>query len=210
MVNTAIDFGEDDFLAAAEEQGQTSGTPVRLDGNYDNDRPVRGGAVRQRRLNRDLVEDLRARGALASRGVRARLSQLLRCGTPLLYYAKPAWYIRTSQMRDRRWRPRDRQLAPRAHQARALRQWLRTTSMGPLAGALMGYPDDGVALRGRAQSMHRVYEELRQQPGVEIGTAKSYVVLDDVPSCPGLREEMRRVPRGIDVCVESGSMPSPQ
>ena len=24
-----------------------------------------------------------------------------RCGTPLLYYAKPSWYIRTSQLRDR-------------------------------------------------------------------------------------------------------------
>ena len=50
----------------------------------------------------DLIEDLRARGRLL------RAETLLhayphcwRCGTPLLYYAKPSWYIRTSALRDR-------------------------------------------------------------------------------------------------------------
>ena len=73
-----------------------------------------------------------------------------RCGTPLLYYAKPSWYIRTSlAARPPAGRQRQRRLAPRAHQERP---------HGPLAGeqrrlgaqprALLGHAAAGLAQRG--------------------------------------------------------------
>src|ERR687897_1050588 len=48
-----------------------------------------------------IVEDLRARGRLL-REERYLHSypHCWRCGTPLIYYAKPSWYIATSQVRD--------------------------------------------------------------------------------------------------------------
>ena len=100
IVHTAIAFGEDDFRLGAE-QGLDVVNPVRLDGTYDERiGPYAGRWVKD--ADPDLIEDLRARGRLL------RAETLLhayphcwRCGTPLLYYAKPSWYIRTSTMRDR-------------------------------------------------------------------------------------------------------------
>ena len=100
IVHTAIAFGEDDYRLGAE-QGLSVVNPVRLDGTYDERiGPYAGRWVKD--ADADLIEDLRERGRLL------RAETLLhayphcwRCGTPLLYYAKPSWYIRTSAMRDR-------------------------------------------------------------------------------------------------------------
>src|SRR5919107_1142928 len=100
IVHTAIAFGEDDFRLGAEN-GLNVVNPVRLDGTYDERiGPYAGRWVKE--ADADLIEDLRSRGRLL------RAETLLhayphcwRCGTPLLYYAKPSWYIATSQLRDR-------------------------------------------------------------------------------------------------------------
>ena len=75
--------------------------PVRLDGTYDERiGPYAGRWVKD--ADPDLIEDLRARGRLL-RAERYEHSypHCWRCGTPLLYYAKPSWYIATSQIKDR-------------------------------------------------------------------------------------------------------------
>ena len=100
IVHTAIAFGEDDYRLGAE-QGLAVVNPVRLDGTYDERiGPFAGRWVKD--ADPDLIADLRARGRLL------REERLLhayphcwRCGTPLLYYAKPSWYIRTAAKRDR-------------------------------------------------------------------------------------------------------------
>ena len=75
--------------------------PVRLDGTYDE----RIGAYAGRCVkdaDPDLIEDLRARGRLLrAEDYEHSYPHCWRCGTPLLYYAKPSWYIATSQIRDR-------------------------------------------------------------------------------------------------------------
>src|ERR1700758_4575527 len=48
-----------------------------------------------------LIADLRERGLLlAVREYEHSYPHCWRCGTPLLYYAKPSWYIATSRLRD--------------------------------------------------------------------------------------------------------------
>ena len=73
-----------------------------------------------------------------------------RCGTPLLYYAKASWYIRTTDVRDRMlaenerigWRPGPRQ-------ARALRQVAGgQRRLGALARALLGYAAADLGVHG--------------------------------------------------------------
>ncbi len=50
----------------------------------------------------DLIDDLAARGLLLrSEMYHHSYPHCWRCGTPLLYYAKPSWYIRTTDVRDR-------------------------------------------------------------------------------------------------------------
>ncbi len=72
-----------------------------------------------------------------------------RCGTPLIYYAKPSWYIATTAVRDRLlaanetvgWHP------PHIKHGR-FGDWLaEQRRLGALARALLGHAAAGVALR---------------------------------------------------------------
>ena len=100
LVHTAIAFGEDDYRLGLR-YGLNVVNPVRLDGTYDE----RIGAYAGRFVkdaDPDLVEDLRRRGRLLrAEAYEHAYPHCWRCGTPLLYYAKPSWYIATSQLRDR-------------------------------------------------------------------------------------------------------------
>jgi isoleucyl-tRNA synthetase len=82
--------------------------PVRDDGTYDerthscDGGTYEGRFVKYSELTRDLIEDLRARDLLfAVQNYEHSYPHCWRCGTPLLYYAKPSWYIATSQLRER-------------------------------------------------------------------------------------------------------------
>ena len=99
-MHTAIAFGEDDFRLG-EQYGLTVVNPVRPDGTYDERiGPYAGRKVKD--ADTDLVEDLRARGKLLrSEPYEHSYPHCWRCDTPLLYYAKPSWYIGTSQIKDR-------------------------------------------------------------------------------------------------------------
>ncbi|MDX6685213.1 MAG: isoleucyl-tRNA synthetase, partial [Baekduia sp.] len=100
LVHTAIAFGEDDFRLGAQ-YGLNVVNPVRLDGTYDERiKGYEGRFVKD--ADADLVEDLRARGRLLrAQEYEHSYPHCWRCGTPLLYYAKPSWYIATSKLRDR-------------------------------------------------------------------------------------------------------------
>ena len=100
IVHTAIAFGEDDFRLGAEH-GLNVINPVRADGTYDERiGPYAGRFVKD--ADEDLIEDLRSRGRLyRSERLLHSYPHCWRCGTPLLYYAKPSWYIRTSKVKDR-------------------------------------------------------------------------------------------------------------
>ena len=100
LVHTAIAFGEDDFRLG-EQYGLTVINPVRLDGTYDERiGPYAGRRVKD--ADPDLIDDLRSRGRLLrAETFEHSYPHCWRCNTPLLYYAKPSWYIATSQIKDR-------------------------------------------------------------------------------------------------------------
>ena len=74
---------------------------MRADGTYDERiGPYEGRFVKD--ADDDLIEDLEARGRMfRSERLLHSYPHCWRCGTPLLYYAKPTWYIRTSAVKDR-------------------------------------------------------------------------------------------------------------
>jgi isoleucyl-tRNA synthetase len=115
IVHLAPAFGEDDYrvAAAAPEvpfdptMSATLYNPVRPDGTYDSrtlsrdGRSYEGRFVKDPALTAELIEDLRVRGLLLKvEEYEHSYPHCWRCGTPLLYYAKPSWYIATSQLRD--------------------------------------------------------------------------------------------------------------
>jgi isoleucyl-tRNA synthetase len=112
LVHTALAFGEDDFRLG-EQYGMTLQNPVRPDGTFDQRVPdFQGKMVFEH--NPEIVEALRGSGRLfRAEEYEHSYPHCWRCGTPLLYYAKSSWYIRTTEVRDRMlaenekigWRP---------------------------------------------------------------------------------------------------------
>ena len=99
LVHTAIAFGEDDFLLG-QRYGITLQNPVRLDGTFD-ERIIDFAGRGVREADSDIIEALRERGRLLrAESYLHAYPHCWRCDTPLLYYAKASWYVRTSDRRD--------------------------------------------------------------------------------------------------------------
>jgi isoleucyl-tRNA synthetase len=211
IVHTAIAFGEDDFRLGAE-QDLTVVNPVRLDGTYDERiGPYAGRWVKA--ADPDLIEDLRDRGRLLrAETVMHAYPHCWRCGTPLIYYAKPSWYIRTSAMRDRLlaanetvdWYP------PHIKHGR-FGKWLENN----VDWALSRERYWGTPLpvwrceNGHVECLGSL-AEVHERSGRELRDPHRPYVDEHTWPCAECGGEMRRVPEVIDVWFDSGAMPFAQ
>src|SRR5829696_5377308 len=211
IVHTAIAFGEEDFRLGAE-QGLAVVNPVKLDGTYDERiGPYAGRWVKD--ADDDLIEDLRSRGrVLRAERLLHAYPHCWRCGTPLLYYAKPSWYIRTSSMRERllaanetvEWYP------PHIKHGR-FGKWLENN----VDWAISRERYWGTPLPvWRCGNGHAVcagsFAEVEERSGRELPDPHRPYVDEHTWPCAECGEEMRRVPEVIDVWFDSGSMPFAQ
>ena len=100
IVHIAPAFGAEDMFAAQENDLPVMMT-VLPDGTFVPEvTPWRGLWVKE--ADPLIIEDLRARGLLFRvESYTHTYPFCWRCKTPLLYYAREAWYIRTSQFKDR-------------------------------------------------------------------------------------------------------------
>ncbi|HEX2273812.1 MAG TPA: isoleucine--tRNA ligase [Acidimicrobiales bacterium] len=98
IVHLAPAFGADD-MEAGREWGLPVLNPVDASGTFDHRvTPWAGRAVKA--SDADIVADLRARGLLVrEEPYRHAYPHCWRCGTPLLYWAKNSWFVRTSERR---------------------------------------------------------------------------------------------------------------
>ena len=100
IVHMAPAFGADD-MALAREYGLPVVNPVDTEGRFDDRVPHFAGQF-VKDADEHIIAALRARGLLFSSGTYSHTYPFCwRCKTPLLYYAKPSWYIATTQIRDR-------------------------------------------------------------------------------------------------------------
>ncbi len=99
LVHQAPAFGADD-LVTCRAYGLPVVNPVRPDGHFADDVPVVGGMF-FKKADETLVADLEQRG-LMFRHVpyEHAYPHCWRCHTPLIYYAQPSWYIRTTAIKD--------------------------------------------------------------------------------------------------------------
>ncbi len=100
IVHIAPAFGEDD-MRAAREHGLDAPNPVDRQGLFTKAVPQAEGTF-VKDADRVLITDLEARDRVfREKPYEHSYPHCWRCSTPLLYYAKPSWYIRTTDVRDR-------------------------------------------------------------------------------------------------------------
>ena len=211
IVHTAIAFGEEDYRLGAE-QGLEVVNPVRLDGTYDERvGPYAGRWVKD--ADADLVEDLRARGRIErAETVMHAYPHCWRCGTPLLYYAKPSWYIRTSALRDRllaanetvEWHP------PHIKHGR-FGKWLEDNVDWAISRErYWGTPLPVWRCENGHTEAVGSFADVEERSGRPLPDPHRPYVDEHTWACSECAGEMRRVPEVIDVWFDSGSMPFAQ
>ena len=98
IVHIAPAFGDED-LSLGREKGLNFVQPVDLQGIITGDYPFAGKFVKD--ADPEIMDDLKERGLLHHRDIYHHTYPFCwRCDTPLLYYAKSSWYIRTSALKD--------------------------------------------------------------------------------------------------------------
>ncbi len=99
VVHMAPAFGADDY-AAGQRHGLAFLQPVNARGEFTEDVPEVGGLF-VKQADARIIEVLRERDVLwkATTFVHA-YPHCWRCGTPLLYYARGSWFVRTTAVRE--------------------------------------------------------------------------------------------------------------
>ena len=100
IVHIAPAFGDDDNRVA-NKYGVTSVNPVGLDGKY-NIGPWEGRVVTDAELEIDIIKWLKENDKLFKKiKIMHDYPHCWRCKQPLIYYAKPAWYLRNTEYKDK-------------------------------------------------------------------------------------------------------------
>ena len=211
VVHTAIAFGEDDFRLG-EQYGIKVQNPVRPDGTFDERiEPFAGRFVKD--ADPDIVEALRVSGRLfRAEDYQHAYPHCWRCGTPLLYYAKTNWFVRTTEVRDQllaaneevTWYPHHVKHGRFGNWLESNVDWAlsRQRYWGtplPIWRCEEGHVFCAGSVADLAERGGQVPEDLHR-PFID----------EVVLRCDDCGGEMRRVPDLIDVWWDSGCMPFAQ
>ena len=99
VVHMSPAFGADDY-AAGRRHNLPFLQPVDARGHFPADLPVVGGKF-VKDADAALIEEMKRRGLLWKAGtITHSYPHCWRCGTPLLYYARTSWFVRTSSYKD--------------------------------------------------------------------------------------------------------------
>jgi isoleucyl-tRNA synthetase len=214
LVHTAIAFGEDDFRLG-EQYGITLQNPVRLDGTFD-ERVTDFAGRFVKDADPDIIEALRERGRLLrAETIEHAYPHCWRCGTPLIYYAKSSWYVRTTDVRERMlaeneaigWHPEHIKHGRFGKWLEGNQDW--ALSRERYWGTPLPIWECAAADCGERICAGSV-ADLRERGG-EVPDDLHRPYIDEVAlECESCGGEMRRVPELIDAWFDSGSMPFAQ
>ena len=99
VVHMAPAFGADDY-AAGKRNGLAFLQPVNLRGEFPPEMPLVGGKF-VKDADSIILEELKRRGLLWKSTLHEHAyPHCWRCETPLLYYARTSWFVRTTEFKD--------------------------------------------------------------------------------------------------------------
>ena len=221
LVHMAPAFGADDY-ATGQQYGLAFVNPVAPDGTFrgiGSQWPeLEGKLVTDKETNRVIIERLKEDGRwLETRPYSHSYPHCWRCDSPLIYYARTSWFVRTTAVKARMlevnkevdWHP------PEVGTGR-FGEWLENNVDWALSrDRYWGTPLN--VWECDADREHREvigsYEELAQRWGKSLpqdfDPHKPYIDSYTWP-CRECAGTMRRVPEVIDAWFDSGSMPYAQ
>jgi isoleucyl-tRNA synthetase len=214
LVHMAPAFGAED-LEVGRREGWPVFNPVDEEGRFTDLAPafVRGRFVKE--ADPLIVEDLRARGLLVrAEEVEHTYPVCWRCETPLLYYARPSWYIRTTAYKDRLIEAnREVNWYPEHIKEGRYGDWLQNNVDWALSRErYWGTPlPIWVCPRGHETAVGSLAElsELAGRDLIGLDPHKPHI--DEVTvRCPRCGEGASRVPEVVDAWFDSGAMPYAQ
>jgi isoleucyl-tRNA synthetase len=213
LVHLAPAFGADD-LAVVRAHGFPVVNPVRADGRFEEGLPLIGGLF-FKDADGPLTADLAERGLLFRSEPHVHsYPHCWRCGTTLLYYALPSWYIRTTLVKDQllaenektNWQP------PTIKNGR-YGEWLRNNVDWALSRTrYWGTPLPVWECPSSHVTCVGSLAELGGLAGRDLSDLDPHrPFVDDVTfPCPECGLSAVRSPEVIDVWFDSGSMPFAQ
>ncbi|SNS11947.1 Isoleucyl-tRNA synthetase [Streptosporangium subroseum] len=215
LVHQAPAFGADD-LTTCKRYGLPVVNPIGPDGRFLEGVPQVGGQF-FKDADEGLTADLQARGLLYRGGhFEHSYPHCWRCHTALLYYALPAWYIRTTAIKDQLLAENEKtNWYPETIKWGRFGEWLRNNVDWSLSRSRYW----GTPLPLWVCSAHEEHitcvgsmAELSQLSGQDVSALDPHrPYVDDVTlPCPTCGAEARRVPDVIDAWYDSGSMPFAQ
>ena len=213
LVHLAPAFGADD-METSRAHGLPVVNPVRPDGRFEDDVPLVGGMF-FKDADRRLIEDLDDRGLLFARhSYEHSYPHCWRCGTLLLYYALPSWYIKTTAIKDKLLEQNERtNWYPSTVKHGRYGEWLRNNVDWALSRTrYWGTPLPLWVCAESHVSCVGSLAELSELAGRDLtGLDPHRPFVDGITfGCPSCGEVARRVPEVIDVWYDSGSMPFAQ
>jgi len=218
VVHLSPAFGVDDY-SAGKAHNLAFLQPVDARGEFPADLPVAGGMF-FKHADSPLIEELRRLGVLWKAGTAThQYPHCWRCHTPLLYYARGSWFLRTTAYRDEMlarngavdWHP------PEVGASR-FGGWLENNVDWAISrDRYWGTPlplwvcgadaDHAVAIGSYAELAKRAGKPLPATFDPHKPFIDEYQWRCDRAECGGT---MRRVPEVIDAWFDSGAMPFAQ
>jgi len=216
IVHMAPAFGADDY-ATGQKHGLVMLQPVNGRGRFNDDVPVVGG-MWVKDADAKIIEELKKGDVLwkAAKLVHA-YPHCWRCKTPLLYYARVSWFVRTTQFKDdmlsrnaaMAWHPRE------VGEGR-FGEWLKNNIDWAISRDRYWGTPLPVWINDEDPNEIEVigsYAELAERTGTtlpaDFDPHKPFIDAYTWPAKSGTGT-MRRVPEVIDAWFDSGSMPFAQ
>ena len=219
IVHIAPAFGDED-LTLGREKGLAFVQPVDLQGNVTGNYSFAGKFVKD--ADEEIMDDLKERGLLFHRDIyRHTYPFCWRCETPLLYYAKSSWYIRTSAYKEQLVTSNSNiNWYPEYIKEGRFGEWLRNNVDWAISRErYWGTPipiwecQDGphtLGIGSVAELREHAVPEHRARVG-DLDLHRPYV--DEILlKCPWehCRGQMHRIPEVMDAWFDSGAMPFAQ